>query len=334
MPQYLICIYHIEGESPYYLHKNLSEVMRGVGRPDLYIAAKIHAPSIDELQEVVWKARWITLDRYGFAFADKVSKTEYGLYHFSPFLKRIPADIPVHPFYLYRGDTACPDFFTEIHDGWKYQDADFDIKLLEDTVSIWNRQDIVVALRFYEQWLLSEDGQKFAPDNRECFFLRECLELNRIAAEIVSTDTIDKTEPENTPKQSLSDRYKKCAERQLALDSAVQIILETMLANLPFPKLTDVANKVFADGFAINPETYNKRLSEEKVIKALKSQAVKRPQSTIGKAYRQWRENLMQTLDIYGVPLIQNDQAGLEGPKSLKSRSAKKKAANESETKS
>ncbi|MCL2119253.1 MAG: hypothetical protein FWH27_12585 [Planctomycetaceae bacterium] len=106
----------------------------------------------------------------------------------------------------------------------------------------------------------------------------------------------------------------KCAERQLALDCAVQVILEAMLANLPFPKLTDVANKVFADGFDINPETYNKRLSEETVIKALKSQAEKRPQSTTGKAYKQWRENLQNTLDAYRVPLLQSARAGLLTP--------------------
>ena len=135
------------------------------------------------------------------------------------------------------------------------------------------------------------------------------------------------------PKQTISDRYKKCAERQLALDCAVQMILEAMLANLPFPKLTDVADKVFAEGFDINPETYNKRLSEEQVIKALKSQAEKRPQSTTGKAYKQWRDNLQKTLDAYCVPLVQSDLAGLEEPKKMKSGSAKKKEANENKSK-
>ncbi|MCL2119254.1 MAG: hypothetical protein FWH27_12590 [Planctomycetaceae bacterium] len=208
MPQYLICIYHIEGASPYHLHQTLSHVLEGTVRPDLYIAAKTDASSIDELKETVVKARWVTWNRYGFAFADKVPKEEYGVYLCSPFLERIPTDYPKHSDHLFRGVSFQPEFFTEIHDGWEYQDADFQIMLPEDAVNKWNRQEVAAALRFYEQLLLTEDAQKSAPENHECFFLRECLQLNRIASELLLPDTNQLSETiEDVPNETRPDSF-------------------------------------------------------------------------------------------------------------------------------
>ena len=217
-------------------------------------------------------------------------------------------------------------FFTEIHNGWEYQDADFEIMLPEDAINKWNRQNVAAALHFYEQWSLSEDAQKPAPENHECFFLRTCLELNQIASDILSTNTVATDKKKTCSKQTLPDRYKKCAEKQLAFDCAAQIILEAMLDNLPFPKLTEVAKQIFKAGFAIDPEKFSKRLSDNPAITALRTQSKERPQSTSGKAYKEWREGLMKTLAVYRVPILQSDNAGLEEPmKKGKSGGAKKK---------
>ena len=114
------------------------------------------------------------------------------------------------------------------------------------------------------------------------------------------------------------------------MDAAVQIILEAMFTNAPFPKLTDLADRLFKDGFAIHPERFGKRLSENPVIKALRSQTKKRPEVTTGKAYEKWHEGLMKTFAVYRVPILQSDDAGLEEPaKTKKSGRAKKKEGME-----
>ena len=90
MPEYLICVYRVASASPYYLYQAMSQALAGDVCPDLYLAAKAQASSIDELKEVVMKARRMTFDRFGFAFADKVPKDEYDTYLFSPFLIKNP----------------------------------------------------------------------------------------------------------------------------------------------------------------------------------------------------------------------------------------------------
>ena len=332
MPEYLICVYRIASASPYYLYQAMSHVLAGDACPDLYIAAKTQAASIDELKEIVVKARWMAFERFGFAFADQVPKDEYRTYLFSPFLRKIPADFPEYPDHLYQGVPSTPEFYTEIHNGWEYQDADFMIMLPEDAINKWNQPNVAAALLLYEQWLLSEDAQKFTPENHECFFLRTCLELNQAVSGILSANTVE-TDKKQAPPKHLSRRYKKDSDRLLAMDAAVQIILEAMFANAPFPVLTEVADQLFKDGFAINPKTFNKRLSEEPVIQALRSQAKKRPKVTTGKAYEKWREELMKTLARFRDPILQSDTAGLEEPKKVSSSrkpdGAKKKEENE-----
>ena len=64
--------------------------------------------------------------------------------------------------------------------------------------------------------------------------LRRCVTEAKKLFDILHPQQTGQDKPTSRPKQTLSDRYKKCAEKQLALDCAVQLILEAMLENLPF----------------------------------------------------------------------------------------------------
>ena len=216
----------------------------------------------------------------------------------------------------------------KIDDGvYEYYCSNVKVYSLTAACKLWGAGAVAQALACHEEWLRSSDAKLDHPTNLPCLMLWRCaVEAEKLVAILNDQHTDRIQEKSVQPKQALSDRYKKCADKQLAMDRAAQIILEAMFANLPFPKLTEVAVLLSKDGFVIDP----KRMSEQPVIKALRSQSKKRPQSTTGKAYAQWREGLMKTLAVYRVPILQSDDAGLEEPaKKGKTSGAKKKEESE-----
>ena len=232
-----------------------------------------------------------------------------------------PGDIPGFNLSPFAQKVEMDDGVTE------YYCSNVKVYSLTAACKLWGAGEVAKALSRYEEWLHSSDAKRDHPTNRPCHMLWRCsTEAEKLVVILNDQQTGQVQERGIQPKQTLSDRFKKCADKQLAMDRAVQIILEAMLDNLPFPKLTDVAALLSKDGFVIDP----KRMSERPVIKALRSQSKKRPQSTTGKAYAQWREGLMKTLAVYRVPILQSDDAGLEEPaKKGKPSGAKKKEESE-----
>ncbi|MCL2118074.1 MAG: hypothetical protein FWH27_06560 [Planctomycetaceae bacterium] len=220
----------------------------------------------------------------------------------------------------------------EMDDGViEYYCSNVRVYSLTAACKLWGAGEVARALTRYEEWLHSSDAKRDDPSNRPCFLLRRCVtEAEKLFAILnyqQAGQNQEKGNPAPTPSKQLSRHFMKRSDKLLAMDAAVQIILEAMFANAPFPVLTEVAEQLFKDGFAINPETFNKRLSANKVIKALRSQSKKRPETTSGKAYEKWREGLMKTLVSFRVPILQSDDAGLEEP--AKTGRAKKKEENE-----
>lgn len=62
----------------------------------------------------------------------------------------------------------------------------------ENAVKQWQEIEIKAALLVYERWRQSADANQPTPENRECFFLRECDRLARATCE----------EPEMSPAES------------------------------------------------------------------------------------------------------------------------------------
>jgi len=236
-----------------------------------------------------------------------------------------PGDIPGFNLSPFAQKVEMDDGVTE------YYCSNVKVYSLTAACKLWGAGEVAKALSRYEEWLHSSDAKRDHPTNRPCHMLWRCsTEAEKLVVILNDQQTGRIQEKGVQPKQTLSDRYKKCADKQLAMDRAVQIILEAMLENRPFPKLTDIAEQLVTAGFAIVPKRFSKRLSEQPVIKALRSQSKKRPQSTSGKAYAKWREGLMKTLAFYRVPILQSDDAGLEEPaKKGKSDGAKKKEESE-----
>jgi len=226
----------------------------------------------------------------------------------------------------------------EIDDGeFEYYCSKVKVYSLTAACKLWGAGEVAKALTCHEEWRRSSDAKLDYPQNLTGLMLWRCAtEAEKLAVILNGQQTGQVQEKGTQPKHTLSDRYKKCADKQLAFDRAIQIILEAMLENFPFPKLTDIAKQLVTAGFAIVPKRFSKRLSDNPVIRALRIQSKNRPQSTTGKAYAQWREGLMKTLAVYRVPILQSDNAGLEEPaKKGKSGGAKKKekSKNNSTTK-
>ena len=299
MDELLICADLFRETTP----EDLKEAINGPDVGVLTEAVRIPSLPSKELEDILHR-NWCSLT---------ISACDVPGFNLSPFAKKV-----------------------EIDDGViEYFCSNIKVYSLTAACKLWGAGEVAQALSCYEKWLHSTDAKLEHPTNRPCDMLRRCVTEAEKLAGILNSQQVGIIQDKDTPapappKQTLTDRYKKSAEKQLAMDAAVQVILEAMFANAPFPKLTEVADQLFKDGFAIHPKRFGKRLSENPVIKALRSQTKKRPEVTSGKAYEKWREGLMKTLASFRVPILQSDAAGLEEPAKVgKSGRAKKKEENE-----
>ena len=295
MDELLICADLFRETTP----EDLKEAINGPDVGVLTEAVRIPSLPSKELEDILHR-NWCSLT---------ISPCDVPGFNLSPFAKKVEIDDEVIEYFC----------------------SNIKVYSLTAACKLWGAGEVAQALSCYEKWLHSTDAKLDHPTNRPCDMLRRCVtEAEKLVAILnyqQAGQNQEKGTPIPTPPKHLSRRYKKDSDKLLAMDAAVQIILEAMFANAPFPKLTEVADQLFKDGFAINPETFNKRLSANKVIKALRSQSKKRPETTSGKAYERWREGLMKTLASFSVPILQSDTAGLEEP--AKAGRAKKKEESE-----
>ena len=300
MDEYLICA-ELFSESSI---EELEELTGSGEAGFLLLAAKILVLPSEDLNSILLRAQF-----------DMLSSRTHDIHAFnlSPFVEKVE---------LY--DDVVEYHYTNVK-----------IYSLAAARKLWDTATIAKALNDYDEWSCSSDAKLDTPTNRVCIMLRRCVAEATIAFGILHPQEIKANETQKQEPNN-DDRMKEKSNSLLTFEKAAQIIISDVLEGLPCPTHNAVAERLHEAGFEINPETYNRRLSGNDQIRELRRKAKRRPDKTSGKAYEKWLRDFLDTASIFGQPLIQSDNAGMEEPKktppSRPSDSAKKKVDEENKS--
>lgn len=316
MPSFLFCIHHFEAASPRLLHEFMFEQEYG----KLYGAVPVELPSLEVADALRTKARWNCFEKFGFAFPEHIHEDEdYFTYHFSPFLKKQKTPFSEWDPHTDRGTEG--DFFSEVQDGWEYQDAEIAILLTDEALDQWGCVEVAAARRSYENWKKSVDAQQENPDDHAFYCLRECEE---IASYIPMPDAALPATP--LTKERKEKAMKHTAEWLFAFARAIEIIVETFKKTGEKIKFTNLARLLETEGW--KPEgtdRFDKDLGEQKDIRALHNKIKNRPKTPDSDEYRKWESEFDEQAKFYFERLIQGDREGLDAATCAEEYRVKKK---------
>lgn len=311
MSVFLICIHHFEAASPYLLHQFMSE--QHLGR--LYGAVPVELPSLEVADKLRSKARWNTFEKFGFAFPEQIHEDEdYNIYLFSPFFKRQKTPFEKWNEYVYRGVEGFDDFYTQVEDGWEFQDAEITVMSQDEADDQWGCVEVANARRDYEKWKKSVDAQLEKTEDHSFYFLRECEE---IAAFIPPPNLETSPDSEQADTLSAKERKEKAMKditaKILLYARAVEIIVATFKKTGKNFRYTDLARQLEEEGWETGGSNrLNKDLGEQKDIRSLYNMIKSRPPTTDTEKYERWEQRFDEQAKLYYECLIRGNNEGLD----------------------
>ncbi|HBT77179.1 MAG TPA: hypothetical protein DEB39_09715 [Planctomycetaceae bacterium] len=275
MEEYLACIQLFEESSL----EDLSEATSGDDVGLLTYAVQVTGPTYAEMQDILSRNQLAAISS---------REASYPGFNLHPFVKKVEIDEGIIRYYA-----SEPRVFS-----------------LDAAHQLWSRTDIASARAEFDRWLRSSDAALDAPTNRECALLRRVMEEAKLIDEPVSRQETPKKAGAYTPRTD--DEIKRnIADRQLAYDTAADILVEATLGGKPIPSSSEIAEQVVQKGnLDISEKTFRNILSGNRAWKSLMIQAKKRPDREDSREYREWREKFDEFLPFLRRELIQRSDAG------------------------
>lgn len=183
---------------------------------------------------------------------------------------------------------------------------------LDAADKLWNATDIASARAEFDRWLRSSDAALDQPVHRECVMLRCIVEEAKYIEESILRQNPPKKYVEYAPRTD--DKIKRnIADRQLAFDAAVDILVEATLGGKSIPNSSEIAEQVIQKGLLdISHKTFRNILSANVTWGTLMNRAKERPDGDEDSPeYRTWREGFEERLPLLRNAIIQRNDAGI-----------------------
>lgn len=244
----------------------------------LKYAVKLIGPTFKEAQDILLQNQLLFLTKYGAGLEEL---------NMLPFVEKVETD----------GDTeyyaSIPEVFTP-----------------DEANQLWSPGIISNAIVSFNEWMLSRDAFRETPANRQCDMLRRCVHQAKHFVVENETAPEGKKLP-SQPKKVGSKLYEKRAIRELACDTAAQMIIAAALGDQDIPTQISLAKSITEQGiWKQAPKTLATRFGDEGVIRSLLEKAAKRPKNKKTKAYEEWKQTMENRADMLREAIIHRHDEG------------------------